>query len=52
MKFANRGLELRQAAMNATTQLLVRELRKPALDEIEPRPVGRREEDMKARPLG
>jgi hypothetical protein len=50
-KFSNRGLQLRDAAVHASTELFVGELGEPALDEVEPRPVGRREVDMKALPL-
>ena len=50
-EFANRGLQLRDAAMGAATELFVRQLGEPALDEVQPRPVRRREVDVKARAL-
>ena len=40
-EFANGRLQLRDAAVHASTELFVREFGEPALDEVEPRPVGR-----------
>ena len=48
----NGVFEFHNAAKDASAYLLVRELGKPPLDEIEPRPVGRREVDVKPWPLG
>src|SRR5207253_738473 len=49
---ANSRFALHDAAVATTTQLFIGELGKPALDEIQPRAIGRREMHMKARPLG
>jgi hypothetical protein len=49
---ANRGVELRDAAVDAAPQLLGRQVREPAFDQVEPGSVGRREVDVHARPLG
>jgi hypothetical protein len=46
-EFPNRGLQLSDATVHASTELFVRELGEPALDEVQPRPRGRREVDMK-----
>jgi len=46
-EFPNRGLQLGDTAVDAASQLLVRELGEPALDEVQPRAVGRREVDVK-----
>jgi len=51
-EFTNRGFQLGDAAVCTSAQLLVRQLGKPALDEIKPRPIRRREVDMEARALG
>ena len=49
---ANRRFELGDAAMHAATQLFGGEFGEPALYQVEPRPVGRCEMDVKARPFG
>lgn len=46
----NGGLQLGDAAVHPAPELFVGELGEPALDEIQPRPVGRRKVDMNARP--
>ncbi len=51
-ELANGHLQLAHASVDATTQLFVRELGKPALDEIEPGAVSRGEMDMEAGRLG
>jgi hypothetical protein len=51
-ELANRGLELRDTAMNAAPQLFVREFREPALHEVQPGSVGGREVDVEARTFG
>ena len=48
----NGRFELGNTAERAATDLLHRELGKPALDEAEPRAIGRGEVDMKARAFG
>jgi len=48
-ELANGRLHLSDAAVDSSTELFVGELGEPALDEVEPRPVGRREVDVKAR---
>src|SRR5918994_2325365 len=45
----DRGLELAGAAMRATPDLLLRQGREPALDQIHPRRPGRREVQVEAR---
>ena len=50
-ELANRRLQLRDAAVDAAPQLFVREFGEPALHEVQPRPVGRREVDVKTRGL-
>ncbi len=49
---ADRRLQLREAAMHAAANLLVRQLREPALHEVQPGPVRRREMHVEARALG
>jgi len=49
---ANGSLELRDAAMRSASNLFHGEFGDPAFDEIQPRAVGRREMDMKARTFG
>jgi len=51
-EFSNRGLQLRHAAMHTATALFVGELSEPPLHEVQPRPVRRREVDVKTRALG
>ena len=51
-EFLNGRFQLRHASVGATPQLLVGQLREPSFDEIQPRPIRRREMDVKARPLG
>lgn len=51
-EFADRGFELGHAAVCAAAQLFVRQLRKPALDQIEPGPVRGREVHVEPRPFG
>ena len=46
------GLQLAGTAMHAAAQLLLRERREPALDEIDPRTPRRREVHMEARVPG
>src|SRR5215210_3035137 len=48
----NGRFELRNTAERASTDLLHRELGKPALDEAEPRPIGRGEMDVETRAFG
>lgn len=48
-EFADRGFELRDAAVGTTAQLFVRQLGEPAFHEIEPRSVRRREMDVEPR---
>ena len=50
-EFANRRLQLCDAAVHPSPELCVGQLGKPAFDQIQPRSVGRREMDMKAWPL-
>ena len=50
-EFSNSGLQLAHAAMNAATELFVGQFGEPALDQVEPRPVRRREVDVKTRSL-
>ena len=50
-EFANRRLQLCDAAVNSSAQLFVGQLGKPALDEIQPGPVGRCEVHVEARAL-
>ena len=50
-EFSNGRLQLRHTAMNTSTQLFVGELGEPALHEVQPRPIRRREVDVKARAL-
>ena len=50
-KFANRRLQLGHAAVDAAPQLFVGERSEPALDQVQPRAVRRREVDVEARPL-
>src|SRR6266446_10162024 len=45
-------LEFGDATVTAASDLLLRQLREPALNEIEPGAVGRSEVDVEARPLG
>jgi len=51
-EFLNGRFQLRHAPVGATPQLLVGQFREPSFDEIQPRPIRRREMDVKARPLG
>src|ERR1700746_2811208 len=51
-KLHHRTLQFADAAMRATANLLIGELRKPTLHQIQPRAVGRGEVRMKAGPLG
>jgi len=51
-EFANRRLQLHDAAMDAAPQLFVRELGEPAFHEVQPGAVGAREMDVRARALG
>src|SRR6266571_6859391 len=51
-EFSDRLLQLRNATVTATTDLLSRQLGEPALNEIEPGAVGRGEVDVEAWPLG
>ena len=51
-ELANRGFELRDAAMRPAPQLFVGQFSEPPLDQIQPRPVGRREMHVKAWTLG
>ena len=51
-KLRNRTFQLADAAMRSAANLLVGEFRKPTLDQIQPRAVGRGEVRMKAGPLG
>src|SRR5262249_48933083 len=46
------GLELASAAMDTPAELLLRQRREPALDEVGPREAGGREMQMKARVTG
>ena len=48
-EFANGRLELANTAVHAAAQRLVRQLREPALRQIQPRPIGGCEVDVEAR---
>jgi hypothetical protein len=50
-KLADRAFELTYAAVRSTANPLIGEFREPALDQVEPRAVGRGEVGMKARAL-
>jgi hypothetical protein len=47
-EFADGGLQFADAAVNAAADLLVGEFGKPALDQIDPGPIGGRVVDMEA----
>ncbi len=50
-ELADGSFQLRNVAMDAATQLFVRQLGEPAFDEVQPRPVRRGEVDVNARSL-